>query len=382
MKIKHTDVLEYTELPMQCLISFEKVHSFYKKYADKAYEDNHYHDYSKKMVDIVNQNPVLIDGFSDFSVLNKYEKEIDLILDPLFPESLLLNEIKSASIPFSFTSFKFTKRFENILNDAGEDFILKARNFDDDIFYIAACTWILAVVHNYFVDLKRPFFFDIPNKDGEKRSFKAAFNADMGEIVPTEKAPPITEDDIKLLLDSFDNIEIWKEKFPPNSYLFKGFGIINLFDVTSDETISSINSNLLRSDEQMINDLRNDLAKFYNIKDLMLGYSVFDTSSEHLALGNVRKSESLIINTGREISCSKFFCGYVIDKVFRKQEPIAISDVEKYGIISGKNQFYQNLVAKGIGSILIIPIKETTNQKLAILEIASPRPFELNSINQ
>ena len=196
MKIKHTDVLEYTELPMQCLISFEKVYSFYKKYADKAYEDHQYHNYSKKMLDLIHKNPVLIDGFSDFSLLNKYEEEIDLILDPLFPESLLLNEIKSASIPFSFTSFKFTKRFENIMNDAGDDFILKARNFDDDIFYIAACTWILAVVHNYFIDLKRPFFFDIPDKNGELRTFKAAFNADMGSIVPTENAPEITEDDI------------------------------------------------------------------------------------------------------------------------------------------------------------------------------------------
>ena len=162
MKIKHTDVLEYTELPMQCLISFDKVYSFYKKYADKAYEDHQYHNYAKKMMDIIQQNPVLIDGFSDFSLLDKYQEQIDLILDPLFPESLLSNEIKSASIPFSFTSFKFTTRFENILNDAGKDYILKARNFDDDIFYIAACTWILAVVHNYFIDLKRPFFFDIP----------------------------------------------------------------------------------------------------------------------------------------------------------------------------------------------------------------------------
>jgi hypothetical protein len=382
MKIEYTSDKQTTELPMQFIISFDKVFSFYNKYVDKAYENHHYHNSAKRMLDEVQKFPELIDGFSDFSLLEKFKNQIDLILDPLFPESLLTNEIKSASIPFSFTSFKFTTRFEKILNDAGENYVLKARNFDDDHFYIAACTWILAVVHNYFIDLKRPFFFDIPDKNGEMRNFKAAFNADMGEVIPTKNAPNITEDDIKLLLDSFDNIDIWKEKFPPNSYIFKGFGIINLFDVTADETLSSMNSILLRSDENLLKDLRKNLAQFYNIKDLMLGFSIFDISSENLELGKIGQSESLILAGETEISCDKFFCSYILDEVFRKQESIAISDVEKYGRLSKQNQFYKNLNSKGIGSILIIPIKETTNKNLAILEIASPRPFELNSINQ
>ncbi len=94
----------------------------------------HYHNSAKKMVDEVQKFPELIEGFSDFSLLEKYKDQIDLILNPLFPEALLSNEIKAASIPFSFTSFKFTTRFENILKDAGEDYILRARNFEDDHF--------------------------------------------------------------------------------------------------------------------------------------------------------------------------------------------------------------------------------------------------------
>ena len=382
MKIKHTSVLQDTELPMQFSISFGKVLSFYKKYADKANENHLYHNSAKKIINDIQKFPELIEGFSDFSLLEKYKDQIDLMLNPLFPEALLSNEIKAATIPFSFTSFKFTTRFENILKDAGEDYILRARNFEDDDFYIAACTWILAVVHKYYIDLKRPFVFDIPDKNGEMRNFKAAFNADMGEVIPTENAPNITDEDIKLLLDNFDNIDIWKEKFPPNSYIFEGFGIINLFDVTADETISAINSNLLRSDENLLKDLRKNLAKFYNIKDLMLGFSFFETSSENLELAKINKSESLILGGETEISCDKFFCSYIFDKVFRKQESIAISDVDKYGKLTKQNSFYKNLKSKGIGSILIIPIKETNNNDLAILEIASPRPFELNSINQ
>ncbi len=44
--------------------------------------------------------------------------------------------------------------------------------------------------------------------------------------------------------------------------------------------------------------------------------------------------------------------------------------------------FYKQLKTKGIQSILLLPIKAMEGNDLAILEIASPRPFELNSVNQ
>ncbi len=374
--------MQKTELPLQFSISFGKVLSLYEKYADSKNGNHPYYNAAKKMVDEFHKYPELVKGFSDFSLLEKYKDQIDLLLDPLFPEVLLLNEIKAASIPFSFTSFKFTTRFENILNDAGDDYTLRARNFDEDQFYILACAVILGAVYNYHIDFKRPFFFDIPDKDGEIKNYRAAFNSDLGEIIPTESAPKITDDDIKILLDSFDDIDIWKKKFPPNSYVFKGFGIMNLFDVTADETISSIRTNLLRSDENLVKDLQKDLAKFYNIKDLLLGFSVFEISSENLESVKLKKSQSLILEEELEIRCDSFFCNYIFDKVFKKQEYVAISNVEKYGKLTKQNPFYKSLKSKGIGSILIIPIKKTDNKDLAIVEIASPRPFELNSINQ
>ena len=60
--------------------------------------------------------------------LEKYNVQIDRLLDILFPELLQANEIKAASIPFEFTTFKLSKRFEQILDAAGEDYKLELRN--------------------------------------------------------------------------------------------------------------------------------------------------------------------------------------------------------------------------------------------------------------
>jgi hypothetical protein len=382
MKIIESNISQNLELPMQLHISFEQVYEFYIKYTKDA--EHPYYKSAKKITEHLGQFPELIEGFTDFSLLKKYENEIDLMLDGLFPEVLTYNEIKVASIPFSFTSFKFTKRFETILENAGEDYELKIRNFEEDEMYILACTMILGSHYNIPLDLKRPFFFDIPNKKtGITSHYRVAFNGDFMNIKPTQDAPEITEDEVKLLLDSFDNIDVWKEKFPPNSYIFKGFGIMNLFDVTADETLSSVKANLLKGGANVVADLEQNLREFYNIKDLMLGYSKFDAVNVQLCETKAKKSESLILSNESQISCSEnYFCEGILEKVFKKHETMAISNVENYGDATNKNPFYRNLKAKGIESIILVPIKATSNNDLALLEIASPRAYELNSVNQ
>jgi hypothetical protein len=371
------------ELPLQLKISFEKVFLMYKKYTEEDFKEHPFHKSAKRMIAEIEKHPELIDGFSDFSVLETLKDEISLLLEPLFPEALLLNEIKAATIPFTFTSFKFTTRFENILNNAGENYVAKPRDFEDDLLFIYGCTMILSAIYNYHIDLRRPFFFDIPDiNTGDTKHYRAAFNGDFGEITPTEKAPKITEEDIKILLDNFDNIAIWKEKFPPNSYIYKGFGIMNLFDVTTDETISNIRINLLRSDDNLLSDLQSNIRDFYNIKDLMLGFSVFDISTENKNNIKSKKSESLIVSSDTHVCSETFFCDHTLQTIFLKQEPFAISDIEKYGKQTNQNQLYKKLVEQGIGSIILIPIKASSGKDLSILEIASPRAFELNSINQ
>jgi hypothetical protein len=371
------------ELPLQLNISFQKVFVLFQKYTDTEYAHHPYHGAAKEMVRIFEKHPELNTGFSDYSLLEKYKEQINLLLDPLFPEPLQLNEIKAASIPFSFTSFKFTKRFENIINNAGEDFELNVRNFEDDGMYIMACTFILSSVYGYKVDVKRPFYFDIPDKTtGTMKYYRANFNADFSEITPTENAPKLTQEDFKELLDNFDNIDLWREKLPPNSYLFKGFGLISLFDVTAEEMISSIKENLLAGGEKLLSKLENNLRNFYGIKDLKLGYSIFDNTNSKIYGTLVKKSNSIILADSLEIICDdSYFCNGILEKIFKNHETFVISDLEQYGSATSKNPFYKNLHKNKIQSIIIIPIEATAKGDLALLEIASPRAYELNSVN-
>ncbi|MBC7749091.1 MAG: GAF domain-containing protein, partial [Methylotenera sp.] len=82
--------------------------------------------------------------------------------------------------------------------------------------------------------------------------YRILYNADFLEIIATEKAPKLSQDDIDLLMDNYDNLALWKEKFPIESWILKGFGIAILFDATTESSISKLKSNLLKSEKEQI----------------------------------------------------------------------------------------------------------------------------------
>jgi hypothetical protein len=157
---------------------------------------------------------------------------------------------------------------------------------------------------------------------------------------------------------------------------------MNLFNVTSEEMLSSIKANLLSDDENLIEKLQRNLRDFYSIKDLRFGYSIFDTKNSRIRETIANKPNSIILKGGKEINRnSEYFCETINQKVFVAQETFIISDVEAYGKNTHKNPFYENLHACGVASIILIPIKSKENGNFALLEIASPRAYELNSVN-
>lgn len=367
-------------LPMTFKVSFEKVYEAYKQYAEPEFKDHFYHNLATKMSVAVDEYPELIAGIEDFNWLERNLDIAEPMLTPLFPEALTTNEIKAVGIPFSFHYFKLTDRFEKILDDAGGNFELKME-IEESMMYIHACVMILAVVHGRFIDLRRPFYFDIPDSHGNELNYRVAFNADLASITAKPNAPEITDEDFAVLLNSFDNIDIWKEKFPAESYEFKGIGIMNLFDVTSDQSISDIRTNLLKGDQEtMIHDLELSLRKFFNISDLKIGYSVFELPNDNLKEARIKDAESLIINKNDDVCCTNFFCEGILNNIFGEIKPLAISNTAEYAQSSGNNPFSQVMKKNNVGSIILIPIVPKERKDLAILEIASPRPFELNSI--
>lgn len=377
------DLNDNLESPFKLLVSFNKILKYYEDLA--VNDDEFIAAKAKRVLKTADAFPILRDGFSDISVLKEREKEIGVILQDSFSPVLSKNEIKTASVPFHDLIFNSSERFKNIIKEAGDDFELQIKNMPEDDRYIIACTIILAFCYGYNMNFTRPFYYEIPNTDGIMQFYKILYNADFTEIIPTEKAPEITQDDVDELLDNFENIELWKEKFPKDSYLFKGFVISNIFNVTPDQSISNIKTALIgedkRKDEGFMGDFHSIFQSLLGLKNIKVGFSIYNEEESQFERVYGVEMNSFLLNELHSESCSGTLCKYSYKRLLEDKKFYSVSDVDKhYELSKGKAPQIKALKNQNIKSAILAPIANDDGL-MGILELVSEEPKVLNSIN-
>ena len=369
------------DFPFDLYISFHKVIEQYQKEV-KEVESSLSKEYMENMLNYISDYPELSEGFEDPKLLKKYKEPIKILLDDLFPGILTNNEIKAAAVPFHNILFNSSKRLKQILKNAGEDFEITIRNIDEDLIYIFACIQILRQYYHYEVDVSRSLYYDIPDKDGIKKHYRIAMNADFVEIIKKDNAPELTQEDVDVLLQHVDDLELWKEKIPPNSYIFKGFTIVNLTDVTIDEAISELKTTLLFdevNEEEELKKVEEIFRSIYKIPDLKVGYTVFNRRDMVFEKMQNDETQSYILDDKLLSDCDTGICERGFKKLIEDNAYFTISNVDTY-LKKNKNLLGENLKKNNIKSCLLAPIAKN-GKLLGILELVSERKNELNSIN-
>ena len=377
------EVINQSESPMRFKISFNKLLDHYENLATN--EDKFIAKKAKRVLKTASNYPVLREGFSDLNVLEKYKNEIQIILQDSFSPVLTKNEIKTASIPFEDVIFNSSERFNSIIKTAGEDFKLKIKNLPEEDRYIVYCTIILNFYYGYSLDFKRPFHYEIPDVNGIMRYYKILYNADFTEIIPNKNAPKITQEDYDELLDNFENIDLWKAKFPPNSYAFNGFVISNMFDVTDDQSISNIKSTLIgedkRKDETFMEGFHEIFRSLLGLKDIKVGFSIYNKEEDAFERVYGSGMNSFLLNDLDTSKCSDALCEWSYNRLLVEKKYFSVSNVNgMFEKTKGKIPHINMLHKQRIQSAIFAPI---ANDKgvLGILEIVSKKPKILNSIN-
>lgn len=377
------DINDNIESPMTLKVGFNKLLEHYENLAQN--DDEFLSAKAKRVLKFAEPYPELRNGFSDTQTLIDREKEISIILQDSFAPILSRNEIKTASVPFHDLIFNSSERFKNIIATAGDGFDLNIKNMHDDDRYIIACTIILNFCYGYDLNFKRPFYYQIPDANGILRYYKILYNADFCEIIPTEKAKKITQEDYDTLLDNFENLDLWKEKFPPDSYIFKGFVISNIFDVTEDQSISNIKSSLIGEDKRKDKDFMKDFHKIFasllGIKNIKVGFSIYDEEEDTFERVYGVAMNSYLLGSLQSKSCADALCSWSYNRLLRENKYFSVSDVNKYFEKSnGALPHIKSLFDQGIKSAIFAPIANDDGL-MGILEIVSDKPQVLNSIN-
>jgi hypothetical protein len=371
------------ESPFKLQISFHKIIEHYEQVA--ATQTGPQADRARAILKETAPFPELKDGFTTRKQITGNTQVIHNLLADLFPEILTDNEIKAVSIPFQDILFNPTRRLQKILDAAGPDFNINIRDSSDEQFYVLSCCIILDEFYGSHFNFSKPLFYDIPSANGIVKHYRILYNADFLELVPTENAVTLTADDIDLLRDNYNNYDLWKEKFPPGSWILKGFGIMSLFDATVENAVSSLKGTLLTRDSSNINmhdEIENVFRSIYKVPDLRIGFVSYNPDEKKFVLPTFSQqlTSFLLPDEMQEEFCNENICSNSVANVVTDQIYFAVSDVSKYLQINPQSILAKRFKEQNINSFILAPVIKNDNF-LGVLELVSSRKGELNSIN-
>jgi hypothetical protein len=372
---------QFLDNPFQIQLSFHKMIERYEEIAanDKGYQGQH----AKALLKEVEPFPELRDGVTEISQIENNAEVISHLVAELFPPALTKNEIKAVSIPYISLIFNYSERFSNILKDAGAEFEINIRDFNHHQFYIASCCLILNRFYGTNLDFTKPLFYDIPGKDGIMRSYRILYNADMIELIPTEHAPKLSKADIDVLINNYDDIELWKKTFPAGCWILKGFSLMTLVDVTVENAVSILKTNLLGTIPTV--DLQESLVgifqSIYLIPDLKIGFTSFNQQEGRFSSKPFgQRVTSYMLPNNQDDDSRTLLCPGSYHKLIKDHDYFTIADVDEYIVKNPESRLGAHLKAQDIGSLILAPVVKN-RVLLGVLELVSPRAKELNSVN-
>lgn len=341
-------------------------------------------DYAKSHASILEkaaQIPELRTGISDPNFFVEHRDFLKELFRDLFPPMLTKNEIKAAGFPFYNYFFNPSERFKQILQNAGQNFDMFINGMDPHQYYVISCCLILRDYYNVPVNFSMPFIFDIPNKDGIIQHYRFLNNIDFMEIKPLKNHKKLSESDIKELLDNYDDIDLWLEKFPPESWELKGFALITFYDATIEIAVSNLKSKLINieDDKNLKNEINSIFRSIFMISDLEVGYTAVNVTDNTFVRTPINYILDSFMLSG---SASDFASEITWEKGFKtllqSKKYFTFSDIDQIYKDFPESHIANHIYKSGIKSVIFAPIIKD-NRILGIFEITSKQKV-LNSV--
>ncbi|MDP5078705.1 MAG: GAF domain-containing protein, partial [Nonlabens sp.] len=325
-------------------------------------------------------NPALEDGFK-IEELELYKEQIKVISADLFPAALTKNEIKGLTIPFSNLLFNCSERLKNVLEHAPEDFsILQDSDFDN---FTMSCGVILNAVYGVSLDLSRALHCDIPDATGRMHTYRITYNADFINVHRNEGVKALEREEVLELLQNPEDTALWKKRFPPHSYSFKGFGIVSLTDVTTERSVSDLKTVLLNGNtdtKEPNSEVENIFKRLFNIDDLRVGLTIFENREKQFSHVSFETAPSFILGNIPEQDCKTALCSDAYKKLLVDFKTLVIPDVAVYAKNIDNRYLTDTFQEQGIKSAILHPLSNR-GKLLGIMEIVSTQAYALNMFN-
>ena len=334
----------------------------------------------------------------DVQDLDQHHDLVDTLMLAVFPPATRATAIAGAVAPFQRRSFYHTPRFAEVL--LNKDRTLKQPlNLDPATLesQLTRLAYLLilgreyaAELHEYREELPEQgaFIFTVADYHlGLYRHYSLSLDSTFVRVRVVGDKPPLTAEQVQELVRHRHRLDLWRELLPPEHFVFEGFNVLQLVDVTTQEVLSELKYDLLERDVLQASDrleqIQEKLRVLFARPALQLGIAAYD------------ERKKAFVDFGRKINHSfliKQMQGQALESEFRQlyerllaeRVPLVLEDVAtEPGIPEGLRQ---QMLRLGINSAIlaVLPYGADT---VGLLEMGSPDAntfdeFDVELVNQ
>jgi len=357
----------------------------YIEWLEKIVKENKAPDVTvfRHVLRAVKKIPELLLPVEDLSVLDKFRKEVDLLLSTIVPSSVQSEITTGVIIPFQPISVYATDSFKELVGDIGQG-VWDFRKMDAphalrDMIAFAG----LAILNKHY-GMSFTEFSMLKSKEMDKLKgtftyFKPEINTHFAFVKTTKQPRPLSEIDLSPLNKDFFDIEYWLKNFPPDIFSFEGLSVYRMVDISDRELISQLEYMLLESTTSMSHSfmkrIEENMRSYFKVADLRLG------------IANMTDFSRVMCNSEENWFCLlpfskiKSIMGDLENSIYRSAlesgEPAIVDDLEK---VENKTAVEKELISLGFRSYLMAPVFNE-KEMVGMMELASEVPYAFNFLS-
>ncbi len=325
--------------------------------------------------------PELLAPIEDLAIVDKYRRQIDLMLSTLLPTSTLDSLIAGIIIPFQpvmiYGSESFRKLFR--VQDNG---IWDIHMIDPVKLYTELITFagMGILFKHYKVEMNQPDIFK--SREIDKHTNTTLFLLpeinNMFTEVKVKKTPkPLEEIDFSPLKENIFNPEFWLTNFPPDTFEFEGITVYRMTDITNRESISQLEYSLLQTGSfltaERVESIQEKFRSYFRDAELVLGVAPIFMSHNSLSHCGLDNWYCLMPRDKAHLMFENFE-NSVYNEAIKSKGVYVEDDLMK---MTNRTPIEEELLRTGIRSLLLVPIL-SGDKLIGAFELGSPKPGAFN----
>ena len=364
--------------PFKTRLSFAPIIEFWESKVNSV--DRGEDVLAKEIMRRLENTPIFRKPIDDFSLLDKNDDLVELLLAGMFPSVMRDRQLAFAIPPFLMKAFYFTPRLYTLMKATNIRFGFGANPVLTKSISIArACAMILNKYYDQNIVIDPPFTFVMNSKDDDlEQYFISQLNTDFVSIKQVKPLKEISQKQINQLLNNIYDSKAWLEMIPRDHFEFEGLVYANLIDVTEEEALSRLKHRLLENNSLLteINQLEYIARNYFNISDLKLGVKAFDYPSDLEDRQRYRIDHHFLLNSDND-PLDPEHKNSIYNRLCMENTLIVVEDLVNY---PDPTHLEVDLLNLGFRSLVAAPLNDDNGKIIGFLELGARQPNALNAL--